>query len=148
VEALPVNKEQVIAELNACLTLEYTAVMQYTHAQFMLTGTQRPYYLQMFKSEAAESLTHAQMVGEKIVALGGVPTTEVGEIQVATDLHEMLENNLRMERGAVEAYSRVLRLVGDDDLPLKLMLENQVQAEQSSVEELERILAGERAVNR
>ena len=135
------NKEQVIAELNAILTLEYTAVLQYTHESFLLDGLERPHYLQMFRGEAAESLTHAQMVGEKIVALGGVPTTEVGEITVATELREMLQNNLRLERSAVEAYTRALA-AAEDDVALRTMLEGQVAAEQASVEELERILKG------
>lgn len=137
------DKEQVIAELNTILSLEYTAVLQYTHEGFLLDGLERPQYLQMFRAEAAESLAHAQTVGEKIVALGGVPTTEVGEITVATDLRDMLINNLRLERGAVAAYSRALALA-QDDVPLRTMLENQVAAEQASVEELERILKGVR----
>ncbi len=137
------DKEQVIAELNAILSLEYTAVLQYTHESFLLDGLERPQYLQMFRAEAAESLTHAQMIGAKIVALGGVPTTEVGEVAVATDLRDMLVNNLRLERSAVEAYNRALALA-QDDAPLRTMLENQDAAEQASVEELERILKGVR----
>lgn len=135
------NKEQVIAELNHILSLEYTSVLQYTHESFMLDGLERPQYLQMFRGEAAESLAHAQMIGEKIVALGGVPTTEVGELTVATDLRDMLQNNLRLERSAVEAYSRALT-VARDDVALRTMLEAQVATEQASVEELERILKG------
>lgn len=135
------NKEQMIAELNAILSLEYTAVLQYTHQAFLLTGLQRPHYLPMFRAEAAESLTHAQLVGDKIVSLGGVPTTEVGEVQSATSLEEMLRNNLALERSAVAAYARALALA-DDDVSLRVMLENQVAVERASVEELERILGG------
>jgi bacterioferritin len=135
------NREHVVAELNNILSLEYTAVVQYTHESFLLDGIERPSYLQMFKAEAAESLAHAQMIGEKIVALGGVPTTELGEIAVAADLRDMLVNNLRLERAAVEAYSRAL-LLCEDDVPLRTMLENQIATEQASVEELERILKG------
>ena len=135
------NKEQVIAELNHILTLEYTSVLQYTHEGFLLAGITRPGFLQMFRREAIESLTHAQMIGEKIVALGGVPTTEIGEIAVASDLRTMLENNLKLERAAVAAYTRALA-AAQDDVPLRTMLEGQIAAEQASVEELERILAG------
>jgi bacterioferritin len=137
------NKEQVIAELNAILALEYTAVLQYTHESFLVDGLERPQYLQMFRQEATESLAHAQLVGEKIVALGGVPTTEVGEVAVATDLRDMLENNLKLERAAVEAYARALSMAGED-ISLRMMLENQIAAEHASVEELERILKGVR----
>ncbi len=134
------NRKQVIADLNEILSLEYTAVLQYTYESFVLTGLERPRFLPMFRAEATESLAHAQMVGEKIVALGGVPTNEVGPIETATDLRVMLENNLRLERSAVDAYSRALDHA-QDDVALRVMLENQVQVEKNSVEELERILA-------
>lgn len=137
------NREQVIAELNAILSLEYTAVLQYTHASFLVDGLERPQYVQMFRAEAAESLAHAQAIGDKIVALGGVPTSEVGEIAVATDLREMLEHHLRLERAAVAAYTRALG-AAQDDVALRTMLEGQIMAEQASVEELERILKGAR----
>lgn len=134
------NKEQVIADLNELLTLEYTAVMQYTYEGLVLSGLERPRFLAMFQGEADESLMHARMVGEKIVALGGIPTTEVGPIDTSTDLMTMLRNNLRLESKAVELYSQALEHA-QDDIALRVMLENQVQVEKASVEELQRILA-------
>ncbi len=135
------DKEQVIAELNHILSLEYTAVLQYTHESLVVDGLERTYYVEMFRREAAEALAHAHLIGEKIVALGGMPTTEVGEIAPATDLHEMLRINLRLESAAVEAYSRALA-VAQDDVALRTLLEGQIMAEQASVDELQRILKG------
>jgi bacterioferritin len=133
------DREQIVADLNEILSLEYTAVLQYTYESFVLKGMDRPRFLQMFRGEAAESLTHAQMVGDKIVALGGNPTAEVGRINTTTELHAMLKHNLSLERMAVELYSRALDHA-QDDVALRVMLENQVQVEKTSVEELERIL--------
>jgi bacterioferritin len=134
------NKEQVIADLNELLSLEYTAVLQYTYESFVVSGLERPRFLQMFRAEAAESLAHAQLLGDKIVALGGTPTTEVGPINQATDLRAILEHNLQLERTAADLYTRALEHA-QDDVALRVMLENQVQIERASVEELERILA-------
>jgi bacterioferritin len=133
------DKEQVIADLNEILSLEYTAVLQYTYEQFVLTGMERPRFLPMFQAEATESLGHAQLVGNKIAALGGVPTTEVGPINTTSDLRQMLEHNLQTERTAVALYTRALEHA-QDDVSLRTMLENQVAAEKASVEEWERIL--------
>lgn len=134
------DKEQVIADLNELLTLEYTAVLQYTYEGFVIAGLDRPRFVAMFQGEANESLMHARMVGEKIVALGGIPTTEIGAIDTTTDLMTMLRNNLALESKAVELYSRALEHA-QDDIALRVMLENQVQIEKASVEELQRILA-------
>jgi bacterioferritin len=133
------DREQIIADLNEILALEYTAVIQYTYQTFVVRGLDRPRFVTMFQSEATESLAHAHLVGSKIVALGGKPTTEVGAINPATDLRTMLENDLAMERRAVELYTRALAHAGDD-VSLRTLLEGQVAAEKSSVEEFELIL--------
>ena len=130
---------QVIDDLNEILKLEYTAVLQYTYEGFVISGLDRPRFAAMFAGEATESLTHAQMVGAKIVALGGTPTTATMPIKTTRDLREMLTNNLAMERMAVELYTNALEHASDD-VALRSMLENQVSIEKGSVEELERIL--------
>jgi bacterioferritin len=134
------NKEQVIAELNEILSLEYTAVLQYTYQSIVINGLDRAQFLPMFQSEATESLGHAKLIGDKIVALGGIPTAEVHPINTTTDIREMLQNDLALETRAATLYAQAL---GDaeDDVALRVMLENQVETETVSVEELKRLLA-------
>ncbi len=133
------DKEQVIADLNEILTLEYTAVLQYTYESMVVKGLDSPRFIAMFQGEAAESLLHAQLVGTKIVALGGIPTTEAGAINPATGLRALLDFNLGMERKAVELYTRALDHAGED-IPLRNLLETQIATEKASVEALERLL--------
>lgn len=133
------DREKMLVALNEILSLEYTAVLQYTYETLVVKGLDRPRFLAMFQAEAAESLAHAQLVGAKVVALGGTPTTAVGQINPEADLEKMLRNNLAMERRAAELYTRALDHAGDD-ISLRTMLEGQVAAERSSVEELELIL--------
>ena len=135
------DKPAMIDKLNEILKWEYAGLIQYTQFSFVVQGTLREVYHEFFRDNGKEALGHAHKVGDKIVALGGAPTTEIGEINVASDLRTMLENNLQLERSAVEAYTRALGAAGDD-VSLRTMLETQVAAEQASVEELERILAG------
>lgn len=133
------DNKQIIADLNEILTLEYTAVLQYTYQTFVVRGLERPRFVTMFQGEATESLAHAQLVGSKIVALGGVPTTTVGKLDATQDLMTMLKNDLGMERRAVELYTQALEHAGDD-ISLRTLLEGQVAAEKSSVEEFELLL--------
>jgi bacterioferritin len=134
------DKAQVIADLNEILSLEFTAVLQYTYEEFVLKGIERQQFAPMFRAEATESLGHAQMVGAKVVALGGIPTTVVGTIDTSSELRAILENNLKLETRAAELYTRALRNVGEDDIALRVMLENQVEIERGSVEELRKLL--------
>lgn len=134
------NKEQVIAELNEILSLEYTAVLQYTYQSIVINGLQRLELLPLFQAEASESLGHAKLIGDKIVALGGIPTAEVHPINTTTDTRRMLENDLEMETRAANLYAQVLDHA-EDDTALRVMLENQVETETNSVEEFKRLLA-------
>ena len=72
--------------------------------------------------------------------LGGIPTVELGApIRQSTDLEEMLNQDLELERAALQAYMDAHALT-DDNLPLRIMLENQIEAEQEDIEELEMYL--------
>ena len=60
-------------------------------------------------------------------------------IRQSTDLEEMLNQDLELERAALQAYMDAHALT-DDNLPLRIMLENQIEAEQEDIEELEMYL--------
>ena len=70
------DKTKMIEQLNAILRHEWTGVAQYAQAGFVVTGLWREVYSKMFFDSATESFGHARKIGEKISALGGVPTIE------------------------------------------------------------------------
>ena len=81
---------KVIDKLNEILRWEWTGVVQYTQHSFLVQDLWREVFTDFFKEGAEESLGHARKIGEKIVALGGHPTVERGEVRQSADLHEML----------------------------------------------------------
>ena len=91
------DKNQVIEKLNDCLRHEWTGVAQYAQAGFVVSGLWRDVYSEMFYDSAKESFGHAKKVGEKIVALGGVPTVERNNIKQTDDLLELLNIALAIE---------------------------------------------------
>lgn len=135
------NTEKIIDKLNDILRWEWKGVVQYTHASFLVQDVWREVYESLFRKGAEESLGHARQIGNKIVALGGVPTTEIGEVLQSTDLNEMLHQALDVERGAVRLYAEALDLC-QDDAPLRVLLENIILDEQEGVEHLEKLLGG------
>lgn len=134
------DRKAVINALNDALALEYAAVVQYAQCSYCVKGFRRLAVAGWFFEQATESLTHVRLVGDKIVALGGIPTTQVGPVQEAPDLIGMVKLSLEMERRSVESYQAALALAADDTA-LRVLLESRIEIEQADVEELEKMLS-------
>jgi bacterioferritin (cytochrome b1) len=130
----------VIDALNKAVALEHAACMQYKQHALLVRGLWRKVYADFFYDESRSAQEHAYKFGQKIVALGGIPTIEVGApVQQSLDLIEMLQQDLKLERQAKQAYEEALVLCQDDTV-LRVMLEDQIQSEQEDIEELEMYL--------
>lgn len=139
------DHSELIAVLNEAVSLEYTASIQYNQHSMLLTGRDRLLFEEIFRHHSRESLKHAKLWGERIVYLGGVPKAEVGAIRQSTDIVEMLEMDLEVEKRAVEIYSRAHALCTHE--PTGYMLESQIIDEDRDVEELLKLL-GKVAIGR
>ena len=139
------EKSKLIDKLNDCLRHEWTGVAQYSQAGFVVAGLWREVYSDMFFDSAKESFGHARLVGEKIVALGGVPAVERNPIKQSNDLNEMLNFSLEFESKAVKCYNEALALAGGDRA-LEIFLENILEEEQDGFDKLTRILRDPNAV--
>jgi bacterioferritin len=139
------DKTKLIEKLNECLRHEWTGVAQYAQAGFVVAGLWREVYSEMFFDSAKESFGHAKLVGEKIVALGGVPTVERNSVKQSNDLNEMLNYALEFESKAVKCYNEALALASGDRA-LEVFLENILEEEQDGVDSLTRILRDPKAV--
>jgi bacterioferritin len=133
------DREKMIQKLNDILRWEWTGVAQYAQASFVVTGVLREVYADVFSEGAEESFGHAKKIGEKIVALGGVPTIERAKVQQSDDLLELLRIGLEFERGAVKLYSEAIDLC-DDEMALRVLLEDILLEEQDGVDHLEKLL--------
>ena len=138
--------QELIDNLNRALGLELAAVIQYMQHSFLVTGAEREVYRSFFRAQSEESHDHAKMLGDKVVALGGVPTVEPGMIRQSTDLAEMLRQDLALEREAMEAYMAAWESCKDSERPTRFLLEERISQEQIHIEELEK-LTSERKAN-
>ncbi|SRR6266849_1380547 len=134
------DRKAVIQALNDAVALEYAAVVQYAQFSYCVKGFRRLAVAGWFFEQATKSLTHARQVGDKIVALGGIPTTQVGPVREAQDLTSMVRLSLEMEQRSVKSYQAALALAADDTA-LRVLLESRIEAEQADVEELEKMLS-------
>lgn len=131
--------QTLIDHLNEILKHEWTGVAQYSQASFILEGVWREVYAEKFEGDAKESFGHARLIGDKIVALGGVPVATRNEIQQSRDLQEIFAFSLAFEAKAVEMYSKAIELAGDNK-PLVVFLEDILNEEQEGVDEYTKLL--------
>ncbi len=134
------DKAAMIDKLNEILRWEYSGLIQYTQFSFIVQDMWREVFSEFFRENGEEALKHAHQVGDKIVALGGVPTVERGEVKQSTDLTEMLEYSLEVESKQVQLYTEALELCGERDVALRVLLEDLCLAEQEGVDHLEKML--------
>jgi bacterioferritin (cytochrome b1) len=102
-------RAELIENLNKALSLELAGVIQYSQHSYLVTGIEREIYRGFFRDQSEEAQKHALFLGDKLVALGGVPTVEPAMIRQSTDLSEML----RQEFGArTRSVSRLYDCLG------------------------------------
>ena len=134
------DKALMIEKLNEILKWEYAGLVQYTQFSFVVQDTWREVFSKFFRDNGEEALEHAHLVGDKIVALGGIPTVERGEVKQSTELAEMLEFSLEVESKQVQLYTEALDLCGERDVALRVLLEDLCLKEQEGVDHLEKVL--------
>ncbi|NIR46703.1 MAG: ferritin-like domain-containing protein [Gemmatimonadetes bacterium] len=135
------DKQELIKKLNEDLAGELSAITQYITYAAKATGPYRPQLTQFFLEEVVDEQGHATFLANKIVALGGEPTTEARPVPKAQNNREMVEAVLEAERRAVEDYTRRAREADEfGDKGLAVQLEDMVRDESGHAEETERIL--------
>ncbi len=135
------DKKTLVANLNEDLAGELGAIIQYLTYAAKASGPYRPQLVQFFGAEVADEQMHAEYLANKIVALGGEPTTEPRPVPKASNNREMLEAVLAAERQATADYTqRAQEAEAYGDKGLAVQLEDMVRDESGHSEETERIL--------
>jgi bacterioferritin len=135
------EKADLIDNLNEDLAGELGAITQYITYAAKVTGPYRPQLVEFFLAEVPDEQRHAQFLANKIVALGGEPTTLARPVAQAESNREMLEAVLEAEQRAVRDYTKRAEEAEEyGDKGLAVELENILSDETRHAEETERIL--------
>jgi bacterioferritin len=135
------NKDTMIKKLNEDLAGELGAIVQYITYAAKTTGPYRPELSKFFLAEVTDEQAHAQYLANKIVALGGEPTTTPREVARAKDNRAMLEAVLAAEKQAMADYTQRAREADEfGDKGLVVQLEDIINDETGHAEETERML--------
>jgi bacterioferritin len=135
------DKQTLIDNLNGDLANELSAIIQYITYAAKATGPYRPQLSAFFLTEVADEQMHAQFLANKIVALGGEPTTVPAPVPAAAGNKAMLEEVLKAEIQAGKDYTqRAEEADAFGDKGLAVQLEDMVRDEMGHSEETERML--------
>jgi len=136
------DSEAVLKQLNHILELELAGVIRYTQYSFMVHGFGRIPIVSWLRSQAAESMLHAHEAGELITQLDGAPSLQIGGLlnSVTHDTGKILEESLRHEEDAVEAYSELLRLVQGQSVMLEEYASRMVSDETRHIGDVQKML--------
>lgn len=98
------NRDELVKGLNEDLRGEFQAVIMYRLFASMVQGPYRQELRAFFEAEIPEELAHAQMLADKISALGATPAAEAAAVRVSGDAREMLQIALDAEVETLDRY--------------------------------------------
>ena len=136
------NKDKIIDKLTKIFDLELSGVIRYTHYSLMIFGPTRLPLIDFFKTQASESLLHANLAGEHITGLGGHPPLNINNIKETFkhNITEILSETLEHEKNAIKHYYELLDLVDEKSVYLEEYARQMIGEEELHVLEVEKML--------
>lgn len=136
--------EKMVGALNEALEHELGAIVRYLHHSYLVMGPNRDPMISFLRARAKDSMDHANVLGEKITALGGHPSVKIAEHMEPGNqtLQEMLKEELDAEKDAFQIYVEKLPLF-KKNLALEYMMQQFIIEESEHIESLEKLLRKE-----
>lgn len=136
------DQKKTIDLLNSIMEFELAGVVRYTHYSLMVTGPNRIPIVAFFKAQAAESLTHAQQVGEILTGLDGHPSLRVAQMEETYkhSVRDILAESLNHEKKALDLYKVLLETVNDASVYLEEFARTMIGQEEMHTLELKKML--------
>lgn len=130
--------EKAVECLNKILEHELAGVVCYTHYALMVFGHNRIPICSWLRSQAQESLAHADEVGELITSFDGHPSLKIGKL-LETDKHkinDILKESLAHEEAAVALYRELFELTEGKSILLEEFARKMIYAEELHIAEV------------
>jgi bacterioferritin len=136
------HKQEILKLLNEIIEVELAGVVKYTHYSLMVYGYNRIPIVSWLRSQATESLTHAQEAGELITHYGEHPSLTIGDL-LETHNHnvgDILRESLVHEENSLNLYKKLFKLAKDDSIMLEEYAQRMVSQEELHLGEVDKML--------
>src|SRR5712692_356690 len=137
-----IDKTKVVAVLNKILEAELAGVVRYTHYSLMVFGYNRIPIVSWLRTQATESMTHAQLAGEMITALGEHPSLSIGHLLETHkhDVGDILREALENERAGLQLYKDLLAMVEGKSVWIEEYARQMIYAEELHASEVDKMM--------
>lgn len=105
---LPKISDALKSMLNDAIARELSVSISYMWQHVLLTGVRGFAIKDEIKKIAIVEMKHAEEIAERLVYLGGKPTSQPTPIRVGENLAEMMRIDVEQETGAIELYRRII----------------------------------------
>ncbi|MGQ4832715.1 MAG: ferritin-like domain-containing protein [Candidatus Asgardarchaeia archaeon] len=106
--------EKLLNLLNEAIARELQVSIQYMWQHVSWRGVKGFAVKDELKKIAIAEMKHAEAIAERLVYLGGTPTTKPNPVFVGKTLKEMLEQNVKDEENAIKLYKEIIRVAQDE----------------------------------
>ena len=132
------GNSDVISALNEALAEELAAINQYfLHAEMCETWGYHK-LAGMIKKESIDEMKHAESLMERILFLEGRPSMNKVKMDIGQDVPDLLNNDLKLESGAVQLYNRLIQtVIKAGDYGTAELLKQILKDEERHVDEIE-----------
>jgi len=103
-----VASKELLDLLNDAIARELQVSIQYMWQHVQWSGIKGFTVQEELKKIAITEMKHAETIAERLVYLGGTPTTKPAEIFVGKTLREMIERDVKDEENAIKLYKEII----------------------------------------
>jgi bacterioferritin len=94
--------------LNDAIARELQVAIQYMWQHVQWSGVKGFAVKDELEKIAITEMKHAEAIAERLVYLGGTPTTKPTEIVVGKNLKEMIKRDIKDEENAIKLYRQII----------------------------------------
>jgi bacterioferritin len=133
------GNEKVIEQLNAALSAELTAIVQYMTQSEMCNNWGYRQLGERTKERAIEEMRHAEGLIERIIFFDSIPSVDIGlKPRLGKNVPEQMKINLEDEHDAVRQYNDAVKVcVQARDDGSRALFERMIKDEERHVDYLE-----------
>lgn len=102
--------KKLLDMLNGAIAREMQVSVQYMWQHVQWIGVKGYATKDAFASIARQEMKHAETIAERLFYLGGIPTTKPDPISVGKTLKEMIAQDVKDEKKAMDMYKGIIEL--------------------------------------
>jgi bacterioferritin len=149
-DANPGDRAAVLDLLNAALATKLDGALRYRRHHFMARSLASRRICDELLVHSDEELSHADLIADRIVALGGEPDYSPASLLQqsrapcvrAASIVDLITENLVAARSAFDSYRELIAQLREDDPTTRRMLEGILAVKEAHADELAELLQG------